>query len=200
MAAVDLACSRFRDDSGLSAVNQGAGRPVAVSGTLLDAVDVALAAAAVTDGLVDPTIGRALRVLGYDRDFELVARDGPPLRRRGDDACPAGERSDVDRAPRTITVPEGVELDLGATAKAWCADRAAAAAAARAGTGVLVSLGGDIAVAGPSRRRLGRAAGRRARRAHGRTGSGRRHRRAAAWRPRASCGAGGSEAERSCTT
>lgn len=39
-------------------------------------------------------------------------------------------------------------LDLGATAKALCADRAAAAAARATGAGVLVSLGGDIAIAG----------------------------------------------------
>ena len=199
VAAVDVACSRFRADSGLSAVNQGAGRPVVASGTLLDAVEVALAAAAATDGLVDPTIGRVLRVLGYDRDFELVAREGPPLRAVVT-TVPGWRAVRVDRVAKTITVPEGVELDLGATAKAWCADRAAAAAAARCGTGVLVSLGGDIAVAGPSRRRLGRAPGRRARRAHRRTGTVRRHRRLAGWRRRASCGAAGSEAERSCTT
>ena len=149
VAAVDVACSRFRADSGLSAVNRGAGRPVVVSGTLLDAVEVALAAAAATDGLVDPTIGRVLRVLGYDRDFELVEREGPPLRAVVT-SLPGWRAVRVDRVAKTITVPEGVELDLGATAKAWCADRAAAAAAARCGTGVLVSLGGDIAVAGPS--------------------------------------------------
>ena len=149
IADVDLACSRFRDDSGLSAVNHGAGRPVAASDTLLDAVDVALAAAAATAGLVDPTIGRMLKVLGYDRDFELVAREGPPLVAVVT-STPGWRAVRVDRAQRTVAVPEGVELDLGATAKAWCADRAAAAAAARAGTGVLVSLGGDIAVAGPS--------------------------------------------------
>jgi thiamine biosynthesis lipoprotein len=45
-------------------------------------------------------------------------------------------------------VPAGVVLDLGATAKAYAADRAAGAAAATAGCGVLVSLGGDVAVAG----------------------------------------------------
>jgi thiamine biosynthesis lipoprotein len=49
-----------------------------------------------------------------------------------------------------VTVPTGVQLDLGASAKALAADRAAtAAAAAVPGTGVLVNLGGDIAVAGP---------------------------------------------------
>src|SRR5439155_2155330 len=44
-------------------------------------------------------------------------------------------------------VPAGVELDLGATAKALACDRAATAAAAVAG-GVLVAVGGDVAVAG----------------------------------------------------
>ncbi|MCZ0986619.1 FAD:protein FMN transferase [Streptomyces diastatochromogenes] len=54
----------------------------------------------------------------------------------------------LDRATGTVTVPEGVRLDLGATAKAWAADRAAATLARAAGCGVLVSLGGDTAVAG----------------------------------------------------
>ena len=48
-----------------------------------------------------------------------------------------------------MSLPPGVQLDLGATAKAWCADRAAAAAAAATGAGVLVGLGGDLAMAGP---------------------------------------------------
>ena len=51
-------------------------------------------------------------------------------------------------AGRAVRVPAGVQLDLGATAKAYAADRAAAAIASVTGTGVLVNLGGDIAVAG----------------------------------------------------
>ena len=47
-----------------------------------------------------------------------------------------------------MSVPRGVELDLGATAKALAADRAADSAASLAATGVLVNLGGDLAVAG----------------------------------------------------
>ena len=46
-------------------------------------------------------------------------------------------------------MPAGIQLDLGATAKAFAADKAAAEIAARLGCGVLVSLGGDVAVAGP---------------------------------------------------
>jgi thiamine biosynthesis lipoprotein len=56
---------------------------------------------------------------------------------------------EVDERERVVRLPPGVELDLGATAKALAADRAAAAGAAAAGAGVLVSLGGDVAVAGP---------------------------------------------------
>ncbi len=47
-----------------------------------------------------------------------------------------------------MRVARGVKLDLGATAKALAADRAAASAHQAAGCGVLVSLGGDIAIAG----------------------------------------------------
>ena len=52
----------------------------------------------------------------------------------------------LDEEARTLTVP-GVRLDL-ATAKAWAADQAAARLAAELGGGILVSLGGDISVAG----------------------------------------------------
>ena len=55
-------------------------------------------------------------------------------------------RLDADR--RTVRIPRGVELDLGATGKAFAADRAARRIAAAIEQGVLVGLGGDIAVAG----------------------------------------------------
>ena len=55
-------------------------------------------------------------------------------------------RVDVNR--QRLTVPAGVQLDLGATVKGWAADRAAARIATALGCGVLVSLGGDTAVAG----------------------------------------------------
>ena len=55
----------------------------------------------------------------------------------------------VDADAGTVRVPAGVTLDLGATAKAFAADRAAAAAAGATGCGVLVNLGGDLATAGP---------------------------------------------------
>jgi thiamine biosynthesis lipoprotein len=143
---VDRACSRFRDDSELTELNRAAGTPFVVGDYLFEAVGVALRAAAATGGLVDPTIGRSLCLAGYDRTFELVGRGTISAR-----FTPAAgwNRVEVDEKRRTIRLPSGSQLDLGATAKAFAADRAARAAAAVTGTGVLVALGGDVAVAGP---------------------------------------------------
>ncbi len=147
IANVDLACSRFRDDSDLARVNSHPGEDVEVSAWLIDALDVALHGARATDGLVDPTVGTAMRVIGYDRDFGELASHGPPLVVTVR-PVPGWQRVTMDRARHTVRVERGVELDLGATAKAWCADRAASAAARRTGVGVVVGLGGDLSCAG----------------------------------------------------
>jgi len=160
LAALDLACSRFRTDSELVAVGnaaRGASGPitVAVSPLLAEAVAVSLRAAQLTDGDVDPTVGGVLAALGYDRDFgELVAAEGSPAPRAiqaggvGVRVIPGWRSVSVDLAARRLTVPAGVQLDLGATVKGWAADRSAARIAEDLGCGVLVSLGGDTAVAG----------------------------------------------------
>jgi len=147
LARIDRVASRFRDDSELSRLNARAGEPVEVSHDLLEAVGVALAMAEATGGLVDPTVGAAMHAIGYDRDFtQLRAGRGGTL----PEARPApGWRAvhvDTDRA--TVTLPAGTTLDLGATAKALAADRAARTVAVRLGCGALVSLGGDVATAG----------------------------------------------------
>jgi thiamine biosynthesis lipoprotein len=144
--AIDRACSRFRDDSELARVNSAGGEPVAVGPVLLDALEAALRAARLTGGDVDPTVGEAIRVLGYDRDFAAVPRTGGPLLQVA--KVPGWRQVALDRERGLVRVPAGVRLDLGATAKALAADRAAARAAAATGCGVLVSLGGDIATAG----------------------------------------------------
>lgn len=149
LAALDRACSRFRPDSELSAVNRAPGRPVPAGPLLRQAVRAGLVAAVQTHGDVDPTLGRCLRELGYDRDFAALPADGPPTTPAA--RTPGAWRYvDVDDRAGTVCVPDGVELDLGATAKALGADRAAHLIASVTGTGVLVNLGGDLATAGPA--------------------------------------------------
>ncbi|MGW4057919.1 FAD:protein FMN transferase [Amycolatopsis sp. NPDC004747] len=209
LAAIDTACSRFRPDSEISRLHAAAGRQVHVGPLLAEALGAALRAARLTGGLVDPTVGAAVRALGYDRDFALVTGDrdaealgvaddrdtatvsaagGPPgvaacggeradVARRHATTAPAaggpveatcgGERADAgdrdtttipapgwhrvlfDPVHRLVVLPRGVHLDLGATAKALAADRAALRIHAVLGCGVLVNLGGDLRAVGP---------------------------------------------------
>jgi thiamine biosynthesis lipoprotein len=145
LARLDQEASRFRADSEISAVHRTPGEVHIVSEGLAEAIAVALTAARWTGGLVDPTVGGALESLGYDRDFAAIRQGGavPPKRAR----VPGWQSVRLDG--RRLRLGAGSRLDLGATAKGLGADRAAsAAAAAIPGGGVLVSLGGDIAVAG----------------------------------------------------
>jgi thiamine biosynthesis lipoprotein ApbE len=150
---IDRACSRFRSDSDLQRVNAGAGRFVPVSELLIEAVQVALRAAELTDGDLDPTIGNALVLAGYDRDWTLLRKPAngseyvePPRLRAL--VTPGWQAIEIDSERGAIRIPTGVRLDLGATAKAWVADRAAGAVHEATGAGSLLSLGGDIATAG----------------------------------------------------
>jgi thiamine biosynthesis lipoprotein len=182
LAEVDRTCSRFRKDSELTRVNTRAGRTVKVDPLLAEATALALRAAELTDGDVDPTIGSALELAGYDRDWRLLdcprsprplgmPSSVPPATRgsRAGESAQAGtncgekptprllattragwQTVELDRERATLRIPPGVKLDLGATAKAWAADRICRAVHDATGCGVLVSLGGDISTAGPA--------------------------------------------------
>lgn len=144
MAAVGKAASRFRTDSELTRVNASTGRTQYVSPLLAELIRTALQAAHATGGAVDPTLGSHLVALGYDRDITHVrqcATETAPPR-----TSATWREIRLDGA--LLTVPPGLTLDLGATAKAWSADRAANRVAAVTGSPALVSIGGDIAVAG----------------------------------------------------
>lgn len=140
MDEVAAAASRFDPTSEISRLHPGENT---VSPVLAELVAVGLDVARQTDGAVDPTIGGALAALGYDRDISRL-RPG-----RVTVAHVPGWRS-VRLHHQTLSLPRGLVLDLGATAKARTADLAATRIADALGTAALVSLGGDIATAGPA--------------------------------------------------
>ncbi|HET9171044.1 MAG TPA: FAD:protein FMN transferase [Actinospica sp.] len=147
-AAMDEACSRFRPDSELARVNAAAGEPVVVGPLFAAVVSAALRAAAATDGAVDPTCGAGLEAAGYDRDIELLRQAGVRVTVRERVPAPGWQTVGWNPGTRTLRTVPGCRLDFGAVAKALSADRAAQLAARTLGCGVLVSLGGDIAIAG----------------------------------------------------
>jgi thiamine biosynthesis lipoprotein len=118
------------------------GRSACVSPLLWRAVTTAIAVAHDTDGAVDPTIGRAMRVVGYDDDFGRVARRDAAIHIELG-PVPGWQVIGLDARTRTIRIPAGVELDLGSSGKALASDLAAAAAREAAPDGgVVVCLGG----------------------------------------------------------
>ena len=147
LVAIDVACSRFRDDSEVRALQRANGARVKVSALLFDAISVACDVARRTDGAVDPTVGVAIESLGYDKDFAEIDADGAGPQTAPTPA-PGWWQIELDRRARTVRVPAGTHIDLGASAKALVADRAAQRIAASARTGALVSIGGDVATAG----------------------------------------------------
>lgn len=143
--AHEAALSRFRSDSELSALNAAAGRPFAAGAVLRAATAAALEAAADTDGLVDPTLLGAVAAAGYDRSFDEMDRDAPAL--QAPPPTGTGWRAvRVEDPPGTVTIPAGVGLDLGGTAKGWTVDRAVARLSAL--PDLAIDAGGDLWAAG----------------------------------------------------
>jgi thiamine biosynthesis lipoprotein ApbE len=147
---IDQACSRFRPDSELSRLNRlSGGGDVPLSPLLEEAIVAALESALMTGGLVDLTVGKCVEDAGYTVTFRDLPADGPPLQLEVRRVI--GWRAlAYDPVAHTIRLPAGVGLDLGASGKAWAADRAAAAVTDELGVSVAVSCGGDVAVRGPA--------------------------------------------------
>jgi thiamine biosynthesis lipoprotein len=141
--------SRFRDGSEISELNRRAGAPVPLSQDTLELVADAVAAAALTRGRFDPTVGAALLALGYDRDFGDVARRvaRPTV---ADAASPAPGVSDIEIDPdgMTVRLPAGVCFDPGGIGKGLAADLVVRDLIDAGAVGALVNLGGDLRVEG----------------------------------------------------
>jgi thiamine biosynthesis lipoprotein ApbE len=144
---IDRVCSRFREDSELSRLNRRAGTEISLSPLLEEAIAAALRSAEMTNGVVDLTVGRCVEEAGYTVTFRDLPLDGPPLQLHVQRVL--GWRSlAYDPDAHTLCLPEGVGIDLGASGKAWAADRAATAVVDRLGVSVAVECGGDVAVRG----------------------------------------------------
>lgn len=142
----EQALSRFRKDSELSILNANGGAGVPVGDTLWQVLSAALEAARWTDGLATPTVLRAVEEAGYDRSFaDLFATHARSARRP--EPAEDWRRVHLDPASHMVTLPPGIQLDLGGIAKGWAAE-AVASSLARIGP-ALVDAGGDIMVTGP---------------------------------------------------
>jgi thiamine biosynthesis lipoprotein len=141
----DRSCNRFRPDSEISRLNASGGETMSMSATFELALDAALEAAEATEQLCDPTVLPALLALGYDVDYdELAQRDNVE---RGTPVLPTGVGAiHVEHDNHRVRLDAPCQLDLGASAKALLVDLVASDVAPSGG--VVVELGGDVAVRG----------------------------------------------------
>ena len=147
--AIDRACSRFRPDSELMRANDAGGRLTPISGLFAAGGGRRAAGRGADRGRRRPH-GRARR--SSPSATTATSRRWTPTRRDDVRGVPAaGWRTvTLDARRRVLRMSPGCRLDLGATAKALAADRAAPAIAAATGSPTLVDLGGDVATAGPA--------------------------------------------------
>lgn len=144
---LERAASRFRPDSELSMANDWAGRWVPASPLLVELVEVAIAAAAASDGLVNPCLGRQVDAAGYRTWSASEVLVGVVQPDRSVELDPdAWQRLEV--GPDRLRVPAGTQLDLGATAKAWLADELAERLVEQTGLDVVANMGGDLRALG----------------------------------------------------
>jgi FAD:protein FMN transferase len=146
--------SRFDPGSELSLLNADPRDAVPASPALRDAVRTALAGAAATGGLADPTLLGAVVRAGYARslvgrpraDLAQALAAAPPASPGAPSAAGDWRRVQVDDRAGTVVRPPGVRLDVGGSAKGLAADRAAALLAPYGPCAA--DVGGDMRVRG----------------------------------------------------
>ncbi len=139
---VEARCSRFDQDSEISALSRWVGVPVAVSPLVFRVVEFALAVARDSGGAFDPTLGHAMEARGFDHNY----RTGRRVSARVDAGAGSWRDVELDPARRAITLRRPLVLDLGAVAKGFAIDLAAAEL--RSFAGFAINAGGDLYVAG----------------------------------------------------
>jgi thiamine biosynthesis lipoprotein len=112
-------------------------------------VALALEAWHATGGRFDATVLDAVVAAGYGVSFEAIV-PGAVL----GEAVPAPGMGAVvvDRHDGTVTLPPGVQLDLGGIGKGRAADRVLERLRGLGASGACVDLGGDVRVGGAARR------------------------------------------------
>lgn len=123
--------SRFRPTSELSRINRNSERPFVASDEMRRLLSAALELRTRTGGLVDISVGAAVRAWGYDTTYsDVTGLDDPP-------ATGAAPRWSIDGAD--VRLGKGTRLDLGGIAKGWTCD-----SVVESGHATVASAGGDV--------------------------------------------------------
>ncbi|MGD9546503.1 MAG: FAD:protein FMN transferase [Candidatus Krumholzibacteriia bacterium] len=137
--------SRYRTDNVIQEINTSAGRPVAVDAETAGLLDFSARCHQVSGGRFDVTSGVLRRVWRFD------GSDRVPTRRQAKELLPLVGWDKVRWENPHLTLPAGMEIDLGGVGKEYAVDRVCALLSARTGAAILVNFGGDLRAQGPRR-------------------------------------------------
>ena len=140
--------SRFLPNSEISRANALAGSHVVVSPETMLLVQRSVEGFARTRGSFDPTVLRAVRDAGYDRDFGSVRAAASLLDPPAPQPAPGCLGIEWDENIGAITFPRGVTFDPGGIGKGLAADLVSAELVELGARGALVNVGGDLRVRG----------------------------------------------------
>ena len=142
---IEAKFSRYRTDSIVHAINASDGAPVDVDEETARLLDFAARCHTLSGGLFDVTSGVLRRVWKFD------GSDRVPPAERVAELLPLIGWDKVRWERPTITLPAGMEIDLGGVGKEYAVDRTLELVREEARAAVLVNFGGDLVVSGRRR-------------------------------------------------
>ena len=129
--------------SEIYAANHSGGEPVTVREDTADLVRYALTMAEQTGGSLEPTLYPVLTAWGFTTDsFQIPARE------EIDQLLKTVDYTRISLQGSALTVPEGMQLDLGAVGKGYAADETAAVLRENGVESALLDFGGNILTIG----------------------------------------------------
>ena len=130
--------SRYRQDNIIWQINQSAGKPVQVDDETAALLDYARQCFELSDGTFDVTSGVLRKAWHFD------GSDRIPTQNLIDDLLEHVGWPKITWERPYITVPEGMEIDLGGIGKEYAVDRTALLLTQLSAVSVLVNYGGDL--------------------------------------------------------
>jgi thiamine biosynthesis lipoprotein len=140
---VERKFSRYREDSAVQRINRSAGRPVEVDEETSALLDYAAQCHDLSAGRFDVTSGVLRRVWQFDGSDRVPTPEAVAA------ILPSVGWHKVTWERPAITLPPGMEIDLGGIGKEYAVDRCARLIAEESGASVLVNFGGDLYVNAP---------------------------------------------------
>ena len=137
--------SRYRTDNLVHRINHSSGQPVRVDEETALLLDYAATCHEVSDGMFDITSGALRRVWKFD------GGDQVPSQAQVREALQHVGWHRVTWEGSTLTLPAGMEIDLGGVGKEYAVDHAAVLLATQTREAFLVNFGGDLFASGARR-------------------------------------------------